>query len=232
MPSATTPCMADVLIFSRERPCQLDLLLRSIRRHAYYSTVSVLYRADTPDAIKGYMHVLEEHGDWIRYVPERVFEDDVRFWLARAGATCGFLVDDDVFYRDAPVHDRLPFSFRGGDYDYPLSLDGNLYERAHLLEVLDNMPRGWSNPTQLEAVMHEYRHLAPFERVHPSVPPCLTGIPANVVSESSGMPSMGVDVAMLNREFLRGKRIDLDALTTRLEQLPPAAHSAVEYELR
>ena len=223
--------MPDVLIFSRERPCQLDLLLRSIRRHAYYTDVQILYRADTPDAIRGYMGILHDHGEWIRLTPERVFEDDVRFWLARADEVCGFLVDDDVFYRDAPLYHALPFSFRGGDYDYPLSVDGNLYHRDDLLHVLDEMPRGWQNPTQLEAIMHEHRHLVPFTDVTPALPPCLTGIPANVVSESSGMPSMGIDVHALNRAYLSGKRIDLDALERELESRPAAAHTAVEYEL-
>lgn len=80
--------------------------------------------------------------------------------------------------------------------------------------------------------MHEHRALAPFDRVTPSDPPCLTGIPANVVSESSGMPHMGVDLAFLNREFLRGKRIDLDEIEEELESRPPSAHTSVEYVLR
>jgi hypothetical protein len=232
--------MADALIFSRERPCQLDLLCRSIRRHAYYEDVQVLYRADSAEAIRGYMRVLDDHGEWLRFVPERNFEEDVRFWLSRANAVFSFLVDDDVFYRDMPspitspstyALANLPLSFRGGDYDYPLSLDGNLYLRYDIEAVLREMPHGWSDPTQLEAVMHEFRHLAPFDRVHPCEPPCLTGIPANRVSVSSGMPHMGVDVAELNRAFLEGFRIDLDRLEEQLTALPPAAHTAIEYVL-
>lgn len=83
---------------------QLDALLRSIGRHApdLYNSVTVLYRADTDTHTLSYLDCLTVYKDRIAAVHQGDFEDDVREWLAKAGAHVAFHCDDDVFYRDAP----------------------------------------------------------------------------------------------------------------------------------
>jgi hypothetical protein len=196
--------MIDALIFSRDRPAQLELLLRSIGEHAsdLYSTVSVLYRITIPEMISGYSSF-----PWrgTRMIAEIDFEGQVEDWLDRAGPLVSFLVDDDVFYRDAPEPSAIPFSYRGGDYDYPFSLDGNVYERGSIVRLLEGL--AFRNPTELEWFAHQHRMRLSFSSVCPCVPPCLVGLPYNRVALGSGMPSLGIDPAEMNRRFLAGERL-------------------------
>ena len=229
--------MVDVLVFSRDRAAQLDLLLRSIDEHApdLYSTVTVLYRGSSADYLRAYSLCFCEHEN-VRFVYESNFERDVRFWLSRAGHAVSFLVDDDVFYRDCVlteddfldeeyVRGRMsPVSLRGGDYDYPFSVDGNIYNRGDVAEHLARFR--FRDPTELEARAHDTREHLPFDTVDELHPPCLVGVPANRVSERSGMPHMGVSTRVLNDAYLRGERI-----SCRFDRDTYPAHWPVEYEL-
>ena len=214
----------DVLIFSKDRACQLDLLLRSISRHApeLYRTVSVLYDWTEPCYAAGYQQCLSDHAPvGVRFVPEIAFQEQTLTWLARREGAVSFLCDDDVFYRYLEPVGELPWSLRGGDYDYPFSLDGNIYERSDVDGLLDGLP--FTNPTTLEAVGHEHRFRLPFDRLQHGAP-CLTGIPWNRVSVDSRMPHLssddsctGVHQFDLNERYLEGFRLPVPTLD---EDLP------------
>lgn len=107
----------DWLVFSRDRPCQLDALLRSLERHAGEPTrtVSVLYHSSSPGFDAGYA-LTRSAWPWAWHVPEIDFSEQVRRWLLQATDVVGFLCDDDLFYRPAPVLRELPlpFSYRLG----------------------------------------------------------------------------------------------------------------------
>jgi len=216
----------DCLIFSKDRACQLDLLLRSINQHAplLYRSVTVLATYTDETYRRGYGRCMEEHGDEISFLREIDFEWDVRRWLNRSWGLVSFLVDDDVFYRAAPppAAIKAPFSLRGGDYDYPFSVDGNVYRRRDVVSLLEGL--SFRNPTELEAFAHNVRRRLPFTTVKPCRPPCLVGVPANRVSDSSGMPHMGVAVSDLNRFYLEGGRLELPEIKDDL-----AAHAAIDY---
>lgn len=221
--------MIDALVFSKDRPAQLDLLLHSISVHAddLYSSVCVLWTTTHERYFAGYSLVDDLHRDelplsWVR---ERDFDTDVRRWFRGAGAVVSFLVDDDVFYADAQAPTSLPFSYRGGDYDYPFSVDGNVYARADLLLMFDLLPP-FRNPSELEAFGHQLRHRLPFSMVTPAAPAALVGIPANRVSANSGVPHMGVDPWWLNDRFLDGERLQIPRL-----RAPVGAHAELELEL-
>jgi len=223
--------VVDVLVFSKDRPAQLDLLLRSIDRHALslYSSVTILYTATLGSYYRGYDLIQDERpGVRWHWDPAQGFETTVRNWLSVAGDVVSFLVDDDVFYRDTPATGSVlsaltPCSLRGGDYDYPFSVDGNIYRRDNVLELLELF--NFSNPTELEARAHALRAILPFAELVPVEPPCLVGVPANRVSVSSGMPHMGVDPFMLNERFLNGER-----LVARFDRDRYPAHWPVEYD--
>lgn len=236
--------MVDVLVFSKDRPAQLDLLLRSIDTHApdLYSTITVLYTASSADFYRGYSICFAEHAN-VRFELQSDFERDVKFWLSRTNDAVSFLVDDDVFYadfsnklfgpglddglpRDAAtvVRTGRPLSLRGGDYDYPFSVDGNIYTRD---TVRDHVALySFRDPTELEANGHDLREALLFSEVLPVDPPCLVGVPANRVSQRSGMPHMGIDPRMLNEAFLRGERI-----IPLFDRETYPAHWPVEYKL-
>lgn len=207
--------MIDALVFSKDRPAQLDLLLRSIRKHAsaVYDTVVVLWTVSDERYATGY-HLLAGEHEETHLLPELDFEHDVRQWLRAAGPVVSFLCDDDVFYRDAPLPAVIPWSYRGGDYDYPFSVDGNVYQRLDVIRLLDGLP--FRNPSELEAMAHERRKRLPFDQVEPCLPPCLVGVPMNRVSVSSGMPHSGFDTAELNRRYLAGERLAIPTTTVNL----------------
>lgn len=230
--------MIDCLVFSKDRAAQLDLLLRSIQRHAprLYSSLAVLYTGSSADYLRGYQVCFVEHPE-AKFVLEHHFETQVRGWLDIAGPVVSFLVDDDVFYRDAPdLKGNLPAGFvfdgamslRGGDYDYPFSVDGNIYRRKDVNWILKGLR--FRNPTELEAHAHNVRHRLPFSNVSLyDHPPCLVGVPANRVSVSSGMPHMGVDPRMLNERYLAGDRLHIDAQLFGLQLRDLPAHEALDY---
>lgn len=204
------PHRIDCLIFSKDRPAQLDLLLRSIDRFAthLYATLTVLVALGNGYR---YSQVRDDHDPSINWWGQGDFEQGVRVWLGtpRWPPYVSFLCDDDVFYRTAELPETVPWSFRGGDYDYPFSVDGNVYRRDRVLELLDGL--AFSNPTELEARAHEKAvatgWLGMAELPHGE--PCLTGIPLNRVSASSQMPHLGVHEYDLNERFLAGDRLAL-----------------------
>lgn len=230
--------MIDCLIFSKDRPAQLDLLLRSIQLHApgLYRRVQISWLATDSFYRAGYKICEAEHGDGLAraFVDERFcidhaagtsFENWVRVWLAHPNRsqTVSFLVDDDVFYRDAQEPDVLPWSYRGGDYDYPFSLDGNVYAKTDIEKLLHGLR--FTDPTELEHQGHLHRDRLPFTEVAHGEP-CLVGVPANRVSKSSGMPHMGQHEYDLNEKYLAGERLALFGQQVAGPAMP--AHANIE----
>lgn len=214
--------MVDCLIFTRNRPAQLDLLLRSIalfdEAGMIAKPVTVLARVDGPAYAAGYAIVKEDHG-WVNWLIEhndslpatQRFEPQVRGWLNLQTGPIMFLCDDNVFYRPirepAAIH-PLPWSFRGGDYHYPFSVDGCVYDAADVRALLQGL--AFDNPTQLEHAAHLYRGRWPVDRRRfTQAPRCLTNFPLNKVSSDSGMFDLGVSPEYLNSQFLRGWRLQL-----------------------
>lgn len=223
--------MIDCLVFSKDRAAQLDLLLRTLVLWGpRLSSCTIQWTASDLELATGYA-VLQ--GEWSavghvtraeRWAPLAFeledrdgfgFERSFRQWLERGDPTdpIMFLVDDDLFYRQAPPPrgiGRMPFSYRGGDYWYPFSLDGNVYVRQHVRALLHGLH--FSDPNELEQQGWEHRERLPFATCIPSDPPCLVGVPANRVSKSSGLPHSGYDVHELNARYLRGHRFPIPEL--------------------
>jgi glycosyl transferase family 2 len=94
--------MLDIVIFSNDRGCQLDLLLRSIKR--FFSewreaNIKVLYTASSRRFDRAYNEVRAEHPEF-RYVCEQDHESSLReltIGLVREGSNLMSLVDGDVF---------------------------------------------------------------------------------------------------------------------------------------
>ena len=202
----------NVLIFSKDRAAQLDLLLSSIERYApnLYRSLTVLWTVSGADYLRGYRRCCGYHCRNLRLQgwQQGDFDVDVRSWLHHAGPLASFLVDDDVFYRPPEYGVSLvrpPYSLRGGDYDYPFSLDGNVYQTADVIWLLRGLR--FADPTELEATGHTHRKRLPFKRVMALERPCLVGLPWNRVSASSGMPHEGIHEYDLNERFLAGMRL-------------------------
>lgn len=93
--------MLTTLIFSKNRACQLDLLLRSIQQNlSICDDIIVLYKATESQFEKAYIKLLYKFPKHI-FLEEETFSEDVNFILKRA---CKdyilFFVDDNIVYKD------------------------------------------------------------------------------------------------------------------------------------
>lgn len=226
--------MIDWLIFSKDRPLQLDGLLTSFDLHGpeLQRSVTILHTSSAPLYQLAYLDVAKAHRRQVFWRQSDSFEADVREWLAGQGYYVGFLCDDDVFIRGTPPVeavrprvDEVCFSLRLHypgrnwhwrrtpelDYGYPFSLDGHVYRRSTILAVLDGLD--FDDPTRLEAGMaaraetHAEANLIACDHLQ-----SLVGIPANRVSATSGMPHMGIEPAELCERYLDGWRLDPNAM--------------------
>ena len=238
--------MADVLIFSRDRACQLDALLRSIEENGpKYKSVSVLLKATEPKHLRAYQQVVLASKGVKPFHVETDFHKQVKEWLHGTDRP-SFLVDDQIFYRKADL-DPVPgvvyqyglncvrshpmgceqrahvlnqedgwfgWSWKDstGDFAYPLSIGGNVYDKQELLEAL---PDSFDSPTSLEAGMACYAAWWSRETLTAPLHSCLVSLPHNRVTVQatnpiSGVPEWSADA--LCDAFLDGLRIDYAAM--------------------
>lgn len=121
------------IVFSRNRPLQLEGLLDSLAANAPWVVndgVHVLFRADTFAFLSGYRKVAHEH-PWARLRAQGDdFTDDLNDMLADATRLVVFFTDDDVMFRQPLIGDIeelgpevIAFSWRLGrntTFCYPL----------------------------------------------------------------------------------------------------------------
>jgi hypothetical protein len=230
------------LIFSKDRPAQLDLLLRSLRTNTAHEATKVIWSATTRESGAGYSLLPLDRS------MTNLFDLELRRVLMECpDPTVTFFCDDDiVFQRVAPPnllecrgtfsHEVLCFSLRLGyenkqmpwpgkiwdwtemprtDFGYPGSIDGHTFRVDDVLWMIED--RRIPNPTYLEAVMAERCDLLaqqrPLMACHEQQ--SVVGVPVNRVSESSGCPfgeTHPQSAEAINKRWLNGERICLDVL--------------------
>lgn len=127
--------MTELIVFSRDRACQLDALLASL--YESYSnepmpgSPTVLWTASDDDFGIAYEMCIEDHRGWVDFVEESDFRADVEQLIPDEGLVC-FFTDDDVLHRRVNLADAarvmeiesvIAFSLRLGvntTHCYPL----------------------------------------------------------------------------------------------------------------
>jgi hypothetical protein len=112
--------MIHAIILSKDRACQLHLLLESLKKNSYdlFEQISVVYTYSTDEFAKGYERVRREFPD----VKWELEDPNFQMSLLRVGGlasqelTC-FFTDDDIFYRDALNKCDAKLAFRFHDAD-------------------------------------------------------------------------------------------------------------------
>lgn len=96
--------MISTIIFSKNRACQLDLLLRSMEENFNHvsTNVRVLYTATNSEFEMGYSKLIDKFPNVI-WDEEADFERDTRWALDRASEYVCFFVDDNIVYRPPPL---------------------------------------------------------------------------------------------------------------------------------
>ena len=120
--------MINLIVFSRNRPMQLQAWLDSVELHArgFFNNVDVLYRAD--ELYQPGYEMLKKRKPYVNFHEEQDFQSDL-VGLFKMDYTM-MSADDDLFYRDinkglfrAFTPDTAAFSLRLGkniNYCYPL----------------------------------------------------------------------------------------------------------------
>jgi hypothetical protein len=135
----------NLIIFSKNRACQLDLLLTSIQKFApnLFDNINVLYTG-TDEYLAGYDKLIDLRSN-IKFIKETNFRNDVLMLLDESYTHTSFLVDDAVFHKQVLAtkedicskitDDVVCFSLRLGKnctYSHPANLHYSLKEHENL----------------------------------------------------------------------------------------------------
>jgi hypothetical protein len=92
--------MIDILIWSKDRACQLDLLLRSLFKNLpnfHTCHIYILYKASNDKFQQGYDIISKKYD--VVLIKENDFYTDTMFVLNNGSSHIMFLADDNVFYK-------------------------------------------------------------------------------------------------------------------------------------
>jgi hypothetical protein len=203
------PATLTAIIFSKDRPLQLDALLRSLALHCgdlRLARVQVLYANSQADGGSLYEKVHREHG-WAQFIRERDFKRDLLQLIGDADHIL-FLVDDTLFVRGFTIaevqaalrtqREALGFSLRLGrntTYCYPLNRSQRLPEFSAVAgeKLLKFKWPGadldFGYPLELSSSVYRARELLPMlARCEFSNPNTLEGRLAGQTSYCEAMP--------------------------------------------
>lgn len=249
-----------VIIFSKNRACQLNLLLESMKENTplLFDKISVLYKTDNEDYLLGYQKVFDKYPS-VYFFNENNFKNDLFKIIDDKIETTTFLVDDAVFYNKvmarkieiikSVVEDNIIFSLRlgkncnyshpanlhyelgeheidgeymtfdytkqqNGDFRYPLSTDGHIFNTSFIKNLLVEID--FRNPNTLEAFLQRFVAMNSI----PKIMKCFTesklvSIPVNLVNDTfnnrHGL-EFGINEKELNEMFVNGQSIDLSSM--------------------
>lgn len=100
--------MTDLIIFSRNRACQLDLLLRSIDKNLdFFDRISVIYTYDIDASSYSEFKIgydkLRYNTPKVRWILETDFQKNVIDTIESSSEFVCFMVDDDIAYRKPDI---------------------------------------------------------------------------------------------------------------------------------
>lgn len=238
------------LVFSRNRPFQLDSFLRSAKENARIDKrdISILHLYDSEYSES--LRILKSEHPECEFIDETSFREQTLAWVENASSDfLSFATDDAVFTRETRVGTAkeilsqnpavLTVSLRlglhldwcypmncqqavpngqifsevfawdtrsaEGDWGYPLSVDGHVYRKQEILEMLKRVP--FSNPNTLEANLQSMK---PFVQ---NVSCCFLkssyfNSPLNVVQSVCRNRAGQVTVEELDAAYKSGRRFD------------------------
>lgn len=222
----------NVVIFSKDRAAQLDLLYQSLRKNApWIESPRTIVAHSSVEFLCGYSPMLEPLG-LVAY--ESSFDNFKGATLTMIDPNDDFLMfltDDQVIYAPMAkprVARGESFSMRLGknctwcyppdcaqeegtlDFDYP-SVDARVVRTREFLNVV--LPFGWSTPNELENVLLQAWHAHMWRpKILWADRSCVVSIPHNTVTRNPGVRNSGGTAEELNERFLAGERLDLEGM--------------------
>lgn len=92
------------IIFSRDRPAQLDLLLRSMEKYGQVldDRIAMIVDASKPEFVRGYEEIGNPRSQSSNWFDPDGFDGYLREILAEADDYVTFFCDDDILFREVP----------------------------------------------------------------------------------------------------------------------------------
>lgn len=111
-----------LIIFSKNRACQLHLLLESIEKNSkdLFDKIFVIYTYTDKDYFDGYSKLIERFPNIDFIVEVDFFGDTMRIINMGSFEYTTFMVDDNVFYRELPINKEKIFNLFN-DQNTPIS---------------------------------------------------------------------------------------------------------------
>lgn len=178
--------MINLVVWSKDRASQLDLLLRSIQKNANLFRTSVLFTY-SPEHETSYKKLIEEYSE-INFVKESDFRTDTISLVESSGDHVCFSTDDMVFYRKCPYNfefmkNFLPssnsvFSFRLGLNTVKQDIHNNTYQPAlNKFMYLNDNVIGWQTRNYHPLLNYGYpialdTHIFPISSFLPIMKKC------------------------------------------------------------
>jgi hypothetical protein len=265
-----------LIIFSKNRACQLDLLLESIKINTVdlFDKINIIYKSDD-EYISGYQILINKYPT-INFHKENKFRMDLFKLIDDDIEATTFMVDDAVVYDKIltkkidivkpVVEEYFIFSLRlglncnyshpanlyynlgeheldgeylifdytkqqVGDFRYPLSTDGHIFNTRMIKDLLIEIE--FNNPNTLEANLQRFvlsnsipKNIKCFKKSK------LVSIPANLVNDTF-KNRHGLEHYMSEKEledkFISGEAIDLSALDFNMVNGP---HKEIKYKFK
>lgn len=115
--------MISVLVFSKDRPLQLDGYLRSIRKSFYGEdlNISVLYKRGNDRFCTAYASLVLRNDD-VNFIVEKDFKNDVMEWLDNVKTELVFFGCDDVVFNGFYINKYVSSFFNDHDNTVAFSM--------------------------------------------------------------------------------------------------------------
>jgi hypothetical protein len=266
-----------LIIFSKNRACQLNLLLDSIKENSplLFDKISVLYKYDNEEYFYGYKKLFEKYPS-IEFVNEKNFRNETIRLIDDNIEVTTFMVDDAVIFKKIMarkidiikpvVEENFIFSLRLGlncvyshpanleyvlgeheikgeyivfdytkqqigDFKYPLSTDGHIFNTHTIKELLIEID--FHNPNTLESNLQRFVNSYSIPKmIKCFIESKLVSIPVNLVNNTfnnrHGL-KFGIHEKELNDKFISGETIDLNAMDFSGVNGP---HKEIKYEFK
>ena len=102
--------MITSVVFSRDRACQLDLMLRSLQKHSRELDINVLYLSSNEKFQQGYDKVIEMYPS-VNFVNQSSFKSDTMSIIREGGDYTILFTDDDIVFGDIPPEENIQYVF-------------------------------------------------------------------------------------------------------------------------
>lgn len=224
------------IIFSKDRPLQLDALLNSLETFSGTIFNNIVIHTYTDKSFKlGYNIVNELHPD-TSFVLEKNLKDDILSNMTSEFTS--FMVDDQIMFKAIPKIDlntlrslqdtcfslRLGKNIKEPHISYPLSVDGHVYLTEDIKPLIESI--GFDNPNKLESKLQRYKHDWNILWKHQ----CMVSIPHNRVSSKSHCAFSGLyTTEVLNDYLVRGYEINISKMDfSGLDNV----HAVIDYKFK